>query len=85
MARSPNRKIEAVVVEDFVDNIVMIKQMISKQIIGYVVIGVFLFMALLQLIMFLKTSNCLCLSSDIDTWSNYGSAFSSWSLPFLTL
>lgn len=59
--------------------------MISKQFIRYVVIGTFSFMALLQLIMFLKTSDCLCLSEDIDTWNKYGAAFSSWTLPFLTL
>lgn len=59
--------------------------MISKRFIKYVVIGTFLFMALLLLIMFIKTSDCLCLSNDIVTWSNYGEALSSWSLPFLTL
>ncbi len=57
----------------------------NKKIIRYIVYAVFVVMLLIQLVMFLKTSNCFCLSSDIDDWKNYGSAISSWSLPFLTL
>lgn len=59
--------------------------MISKKNIWCVVIGTSLFMTFIQLVMFLKTTDCFCLSRDIDVWSKYGSAFSSWTLPFLTL
>lgn len=58
--------------------------MISKKIVRCFIKGLIVIMLLIQLIMFIKTSECFCLSSDIEIWSKYGTSFSAWSLPFLT-
>lgn len=59
--------------------------MISKKKVRGFIIGLIAIMLLIQLVMFVKTSDSFCLSSDIEVWSKYGSSFSAWSLPFLTL